>query len=280
MIGGVLEATAGRGHRRTECGDGSLAAWRIEHGQVNGVDVADQVIVTFDDGTAPKGGGGVMLLDEAATPEQALALVDAFSGRLGGPLADLVGARAESASPRFPSTAASTAVSLPCSFPAGSGWWRGRRESDRRSARDGTRARPGVARRPRSPHPSGVSLELPPAEEVIMKVAMPVSRCKLIVVLVLAGWLSEPSRRLPAPKVRPRWERRRSSPGSRIPASPRGSWWTGTPSGRRPSPSCTQRSTSWPVWAFDRRTGQEQVDDTMHVQRHGPALMALSRHGP
>jgi len=82
IAGSVLEATnAGR----------ALAVWRISAGRVNGVDVSDQVIVTFDDGTAPKGGGGVMLLDEAATPEQALALVDAFSGRLGGPLADLVG---------------------------------------------------------------------------------------------------------------------------------------------------------------------------------------------
>lgn len=82
IAGSVLEATnAGR----------ALAAWRISAGRVNGVDVSGQVIVTFDDRTAAKGGGCVMLLDEAATPEQALALVDAFSGRLGGPLADLVG---------------------------------------------------------------------------------------------------------------------------------------------------------------------------------------------
>ncbi len=31
----------------------------------------------------------------------------------------------------------------------------------------------------------------------------------------------------------------------------------------------------WPVWAYDRRTGQEQVDQTFSVRRPGPASMAL-----
>lgn len=81
IAGSVLEATeAGR----------ALAAWRITFGRVNGIDVSGQVIVTFDDETQTSNGGCAMLLDQAATPEQALALVDAFSGRLGGPLAALV----------------------------------------------------------------------------------------------------------------------------------------------------------------------------------------------
>jgi len=93
MSGSVLEATtAGRGHQSgTEpLPRRSLAAWRIDTGHVNGVDVAGQVVVTVGDETPSKGGSHAILLDEAATPEQTLALVDAFSGRLGGPLADLV----------------------------------------------------------------------------------------------------------------------------------------------------------------------------------------------
>ena len=62
-----------------------LAVWCIRTGSVNGIDVSGQVVVTSDGGSA---GGGVLLVDECATPEQTLALVDAFSGRLGGPLAD------------------------------------------------------------------------------------------------------------------------------------------------------------------------------------------------
>lgn len=31
----------------------------------------------------------------------------------------------------------------------------------------------------------------------------------------------------------------------------------------------------WPVWAFDRRTGREKVDQTFTVHRAGPAVMAL-----
>lgn len=81
IAGSVLEATeAGR----------ALAAWRITCGRINGIDVSGQVVVTFDDEMQTSDGGCAMLLDQAATPEQALALVDAFSGRLGGPLADLV----------------------------------------------------------------------------------------------------------------------------------------------------------------------------------------------
>ncbi len=83
IAGSVLQATsAGVG----------LAVWCIRAGRVNGIVVSGQVVVNCDGVYAAKGGGSaVMLLDEAATPEQTLALVDLFSGRLGGPLADLVG---------------------------------------------------------------------------------------------------------------------------------------------------------------------------------------------
>ena len=32
----------------------------------------------------------------------------------------------------------------------------------------------------------------------------------------------------------------------------------------------------WPVWAYDRRTGQEKVDETFGIPSPGPALMALA----
>ena len=88
LAGAVLEAgddiqlRAGRAEGR------SVAAWRIRSGQIKGIDVSDQVILTVwrhspgdDEGTM------VILLDERASPDEAEALLEAFQGRLGGPLA-------------------------------------------------------------------------------------------------------------------------------------------------------------------------------------------------
>jgi hypothetical protein len=69
-----------------------VAAWRIETGRIKGVDVSRQVVVIISTPSrgAPEGrADGVILLDERASPEQVLALLDAFQGRLGGPLAEL-----------------------------------------------------------------------------------------------------------------------------------------------------------------------------------------------
>ena len=59
------------------------AAWHIRRGHIDGVDVSDQVVVVLPATTVAR----LVLLDEQATPEQVLVLVDAVGGRLGGPLA-------------------------------------------------------------------------------------------------------------------------------------------------------------------------------------------------
>lgn len=69
----------------------SVAAWRIRRGSVNGVDVAGAVVLvvlTCSPGGPDERISQLILLDEGANPEQVLGLVDAFRGRLGGPLAD------------------------------------------------------------------------------------------------------------------------------------------------------------------------------------------------
>ena len=90
LAGAVLEAGddvqlgAGRAEGR------SVAAWRIHSGQINGIDVSDQVILTvWHHAAGDDGGTTVILFDERASPDQAEALIDAFEGRLGGPLASL-----------------------------------------------------------------------------------------------------------------------------------------------------------------------------------------------
>ena len=109
-----------------------------------------------------------------------------------------------------------------------------------------------------------------------MKVAMPVSRCKLIVVLVLAGWLSGAPPPAAGAEGPPALGETKVFARVPNPGQPQGivvdgdTVWTTSAAFMQPEVE------DWPVWAFDRRTGQEQVDDTMHVRRHGPALMALS----
>ncbi len=69
----------------------SVAVWRIESGHINGIDVAGRVVLTVRSRSRHGAGRGAVLLDEGASPEQVLAVTDAFSGRLGGPLAFLAG---------------------------------------------------------------------------------------------------------------------------------------------------------------------------------------------
>jgi hypothetical protein len=93
LEGNVLEARQGAQPPRTgTAGLGpSVAAWRIRRGHINGVDVSRQVVLVVS--TCPRGApdntvARLILLDERANPEQVLALLDAFRGKLGGPLAD------------------------------------------------------------------------------------------------------------------------------------------------------------------------------------------------
>jgi hypothetical protein len=66
----------------------SLAVWSIGRGVINGVDVGGSTVVVVTHRSGPPAAGvRVILLDEETTPEQCVALVDGFQGRLGGPLA-------------------------------------------------------------------------------------------------------------------------------------------------------------------------------------------------
>ncbi|MGH8990517.1 MAG: DUF1326 domain-containing protein, partial [Acidimicrobiia bacterium] len=69
----------------------SVAVWQIESGHINGIDVAGRVVLTVSSRSLPDAGRAAVLLDEGANPEQALAITDAFHGRLDGPLACLAG---------------------------------------------------------------------------------------------------------------------------------------------------------------------------------------------
>ena len=70
----------------------SVVAYHLDTGAVRGIDVSGLTIanVVFIPGNVLAGNWKqVMFVDDQASDEQAQALVDAFSGKLGGPLADL-----------------------------------------------------------------------------------------------------------------------------------------------------------------------------------------------
>jgi hypothetical protein len=69
-------------------------SYHIERGQIGGVDVAGRTlaVITHIPGNVLKGNWRVaMIVDDGASPQQQEAIVNAFSGKLGGPLADLAG---------------------------------------------------------------------------------------------------------------------------------------------------------------------------------------------
>jgi hypothetical protein len=70
----------------------SALAYRIEEGRIDGVDVSGLTygIAAFIPGNILKGGHRIVsYVDDRATPEQEQALLRAFRGELGGPLADV-----------------------------------------------------------------------------------------------------------------------------------------------------------------------------------------------
>ena len=70
----------------------SVVAYHLDSGTIRGVDVSGLTLanVVFIPGNVLAGNWKAFLyVDEQATDEQLQALVDAFSGKLGGPLADL-----------------------------------------------------------------------------------------------------------------------------------------------------------------------------------------------
>lgn len=71
--------------------DGSLT-WHIEKGNVNGVDVSGLTIAVLAHvpGNILKGNWrAVVYVDEKATPQQQEAILNVWTGKLGGPIADL-----------------------------------------------------------------------------------------------------------------------------------------------------------------------------------------------
>src|SRR5215472_11950836 len=70
-------------------------AYHIDKGEINGVDVTGlnyvQVVKIPGNVLVPKTWKRVTYLDAAATPAQRKAILDAWHGKLGGPLADLNG---------------------------------------------------------------------------------------------------------------------------------------------------------------------------------------------
>ncbi len=70
----------------------AVVAWHIDQGTIDGVDVSQRTVasLTYIPGNILKGNWKVVLyVDDEATPEQQDALVNVFSGKLGGPLADV-----------------------------------------------------------------------------------------------------------------------------------------------------------------------------------------------
>lgn len=70
-----------------------FVAWHFENGTVNGVDVAGRTIVCMAAIPGPVLEGGwkaAVYIDDKATDAQQSALLDVYTGKLGGPVADLV----------------------------------------------------------------------------------------------------------------------------------------------------------------------------------------------
>lgn len=70
-----------------------LVAWRIENGEIDGVDVSGRSVVSVSQHGGHRGRQHqmrvVLLLDDAADDDQRRVLGEAFSGQLGGPLGEL-----------------------------------------------------------------------------------------------------------------------------------------------------------------------------------------------
>jgi hypothetical protein len=73
----------------------AFVAYHFDAGTVNGVDVSDlnlvNVVLIPGNVLTPGSWKVAMFVDQRATDEQLQALLDAYSGKLGGPLADLAG---------------------------------------------------------------------------------------------------------------------------------------------------------------------------------------------
>jgi hypothetical protein len=71
----------------------TVLSWRIDNGIIEGVDVSDcavAVVASVPCSALPQGAASATIyVDDEATPRQKEALLNAWTGRLGGPVADL-----------------------------------------------------------------------------------------------------------------------------------------------------------------------------------------------
>ena len=75
-------------------GCGTVLSWHIHSGAIEGVDVSGRAVAVVAEtpcsGVANRGAASATLyVDDEATPEQEEALLNAWTGKLGGPVADL-----------------------------------------------------------------------------------------------------------------------------------------------------------------------------------------------
>ena len=80
------------GYENESCG--TVLSWHIANGTIEGVDVSGcdvAVVASIPCSSAAKQGAAsaTLYIDDEATPEQEEALLNAWTGRLGGPVADL-----------------------------------------------------------------------------------------------------------------------------------------------------------------------------------------------
>jgi hypothetical protein len=80
------------GHENDGCG--TVLSWHIGNGTIEGIDVSGRAVALAADtpcsGVADRGAARATLyVDDEATPKQEEALLNAWTGRLGGPVADL-----------------------------------------------------------------------------------------------------------------------------------------------------------------------------------------------
>lgn len=72
----------------------AIAAWHIDSGTINGIDVSGLTLALLTDipGNVLMGNWrAAIYIADRATPQQTQALVDVWTGKLGGPVADLAG---------------------------------------------------------------------------------------------------------------------------------------------------------------------------------------------
>ena len=71
----------------------TIVAWHFDKGKINGVDVSDRTIALFAHvpGNILQGNWrAAVYLDDRVTPEQEKAILDVYTGKLGGPVGELV----------------------------------------------------------------------------------------------------------------------------------------------------------------------------------------------